>query len=537
MRTHPPAGTTADVILLPARVRTMDERVPVAEALAWRCGRLLAVGTRAAVLAYRGHDTRVIEAPGAVALPGFHDAHLHLTMHGLELEQVPLQDAATLADGLARVAAAAARQPAGTWVLGAGFALQRWGVATLDRRDLDGVAPRHPVLLRSQDHHGAWANSAALALAGVDAHTVDPDAGVVVRDADGAPTGMLLEAAVELVQRVVPEPDGPALARALDAAAAHLASLGITTVHHMAAEPPACWRAIARRAGGHDGGAPYPLRVWATIPHADLEHARAIGLAGGLGGERFEVGGAKFFADGALGSRTAWMLEPYPDGGVGLAVDGPEVLRSRFALAAEAGLAPVVHAIGDAANRAVLDALEATAADWRAASVRPRVEHVQHLHADDVARLAALGAVASVQPIHLTFDAPAIRALFPDRSARAYRLRDLHDAGVALAFGSDTPVASPDVVAGLRAAVTRLGVDGEALGADQALTVGEALYAYTAGAAAAIGRSGRSGVLRPGADADVVLLSHDPHADLAELQVVATILDGTFTFDRDGLTG
>jgi predicted amidohydrolase YtcJ len=526
-----------DTILLAHRVRTQDPAEPLTDAVAWSAGRIVAVGPRERVLALRGAATRVIDVPWATALPGFHDAHLHLTQHGLELDQVPLQDAATMAEGLERVAAAAAREPEGSWILGAGFALQRWGVTGLDRRDLDRVAPRHPVLLRSQDHHSAWASTRALDLAGVDARTPDPAAGTVVRDADGVPTGLLLEAAEDLVRRAVPEPDAAALARALDAGGRHLAAFGITTVHHMAAEPPAYWRAIASRASGNDGGPPFPLRVWATIPHADLEHALAIGLAGGHGGDRFTVGGAKFFADGALGSRTAWMLEPYGEGGVGIAVDGPELLRERFELAARAGFAPVTHAIGDAANRAVIGALEATAASWRAAGLRPRIEHVQHLHRDDVGRLARLGAVVSVQPIHLTFDAPSVRALFPQHVDRAYRLRDLLDAGAPLAFGSDTPVASPDVVAGLRAAVARRGVDGEPLGADQALTVAEALHAYTVGAAHAIGREGRSGVLRVGADADVVLLSHDPHEGLDGLEVAATILGGSFTYDPGGLAG
>ena len=531
------AEPLADVILVPRLARTMDPRRPTAEALAWRAGRIVAVGDVADVLALRGTHTRVIDAPGACALPGFHDAHLHLTQHGLELEQVALHDASTMAEGLARVAEAAARMPEGSWILGAGFALQRWGVRGLHRRDLDAVAPRHPVLLRSQDHHSAWVNAAALARAGVDARTPDPANGTVVRDADGEPSGLLLEQALDLVEGAVPQPDPASLARALDAAGHDLAARGITTVHHMAAEPAAYWRAIASRAGRNDGGEPYPLRVWATIPHADLEHAIAIGLAGGHGGAHFVVGGAKFFADGALGSRTAWMLEPYAEGGVGVAVDGPEVLRERFALAARAGFAPVAHAIGDAANRAVIEALEATAPAWRAAGLRPRVEHVQHLHRDDAARLAALGAVASVQPIHLTFDAPSVRALLPDRADRAYRLRDLLGRGVPLAFGSDTPVASPDVFAGLRAAVGRLGVDGEPLGADQALTPLEALRAYTAGAATAIGREGRSGVLQVGADADVVLLDHDPVAGLDDLVVLGTAMDGALTFVSAGLAG
>lgn len=521
---------SADVVLFAGRVRTFDPALPQAEAVALRAGRVAYVGDRAGARAWIGRATRVVEAPGACALPGLHDAHVHLTQHGLELAQVRLDDATTLDEGLARVARAAARQPEGSWVLGAGFALQRWGLATLRHEDLDRVAPRHPVLLRSQDHHSAWVNAAALEVAGIDAATPDPARGSIVRDADGRPSGLLLEKALDLVWDRLPEPGAAALAAALDAAGADLAARGITTVHHMAAERPSYWRALASRASRADGHA-FPLRVWAAIPHADLEHAAAIGLATGQGGNRFAVGGAKFFADGALGSRTAWMLDPYPGGGHGFAVDGPEVLRARFELAARSGFAPVVHAIGDAANRAVLDALEATAPTWRGAGLRPRVEHVQHLRAPDVARLGALGAVASMQPIHLTFDAPSVRALFPDRLGDAYRMRDLLHAGAVLAFGSDTPVASPDPFAGLRAAVRRRGVDGTDLGAAQALTPEEALHAYTVGAATAIGRAGRSGVLRVGADADVTLLDHDPVDDLDDLAVRATFLAGEATFD------
>lgn len=526
----------ADVIVLPELVRSMDLRRPEADAIAWGGGRILAVGGRSEAMALAGPRTRIVEAPGLCVLPGFHDAHVHLTQHGLELEQVALQDAETLEEGLARVAAAAAAKPAGSWILGAGFALQRWGLDGLDKRDLDRVAPHHPVLLRSQDHHSAWANSAALAFAEITDSTPDPEHGTIVRDARGEATGLLLELALQLIWQRLPTPSSAELYRALDAAGRDFAGRGVTTVHSMAAEPSSYWRAMASRASG-DGEGRYPLRVWAAIPHAQIEEALAIGLASAQGGERFMVGGAKFFADGALGSRTAWMLDAYPDGGHGVAVDGPEVLRERFELAATAGLAPVTHAIGDAANRAVIEALEATARSWRAARLRPRLEHAQHLHPDDVERLARLGVVVSMQPIHLTFDAPAIRALFGAQASRAYRMRELLDRGLTLAFGSDTPVASPDVIDGLRAAVKRVGRDGVPFEVEQSVGIREALYAYTVGAATAIGREATSGALKPGYDADLVLLSHDPVAGLEDLQVVATVSAGEPTFDPSGLFG
>lgn len=520
----------ADLIVLPGTVRTMDPDAPRAEALAVRGGKVLAVGGRQEVLATRGPGTEVLELPEACLLPGFHDAHVHLTQHGLELDAVRLADAATMEEGLARVAAAAAAKPPGTWLLGAGFALQRWQRDDLLAADLDRVAPHHPVLLRSQDHHSAWVNTAALRAAGVDAHTPDPQHGQVLRDERGQPSGLLLERALHLVWDRVPTPDETRLHQALEAAAADLASRGVTTVHHMSYEPPSYWRALAGKASRSDGRA-YGLRVWACIPHADLEHAAAIGLATGQGGDFFQVGGAKFFADGALGSRTAWMLEPYPQGGHGVSVDDPATLRQRFELAASLGFTPVTHAIGDAANRAVIEALEATAPTWRAAGLRPRLEHAQHLHSDDLARLAALGGVvASMQPLHLSFDAGSIRDLLGDHLGRAYRFRDLRDAGVTLAFGSDTPVASPDVVEGLRAAVWRQDTGGVPFETAQALSADEALWAYTAGAAEAIGWQHRSGRLRVGADADLVLLDHDPVLGLEDLEVLGTFLAGQRTF-------
>jgi predicted amidohydrolase YtcJ len=521
-----------DLLLYNGRVRPLDGNAPTADALAVRGDRILGIGSEADVRTLLAPGAEAIDLRGACLLPGFHDSHVHLTQHGRELSQIDLGDTLTVEAALERVAAAAAAAPLGSWLLGSGFALQRWQVHDLRADDLDRVAPDHPVLLRSQDHHSAWANRRALDLAGIDADTPDPPQGTMRRDDDGTPSGLLLERALDLVVRLVPDPDAEALAGALRRAGDDLAARGITTVHHMAYEPPSHWRALALAASGPD----YPLRVWACVPNEDLEHAAAIGIAGGQGGAGFEIGGAKFFADGALGSRTAWMLEPYLDAdGVGIVVDGPELLNERVPLAIAAGFAPVVHAIGDAANRATLDAFEASADAWQALGLRPRIEHAQHLHPDDLRRLGRLGVIASMQPIHLTFDAPSIRGGLSDRLDWAYPLRSLAEAGAHLALGSDTPVASPDVPDNLRAACRRIGVDGEALGAEEALTVEQALLATTAGAAYAIGREGRSGRLRPGFDADLVILDHDPHDDLDDLGVVATLKGGAFTFGESAL--
>lgn len=516
----------ADILFVNGTVRSLDRDGAPAEALLVRGERILALGTEGELRSRLAPGGEIVDLHGGCLLPGFHDSHVHLTGHGLELDQIRLDDSASLSDALERVAAAAAAAPAGGWLLGSGFALQRWGVSDLLAVDLDRVAPHHPVLLRSQDHHSAWANRLAFERAGIDASTPDPPHGSVRRDAAGRPSGLLLERALHLIGDRVPQPDEAALAAALQRAGNDLAARGITTVHHMAYEPASYWRALALAASARD----YPLRVWACIPHEDLEHARALGVAGGVGGDGFEVGGAKFFADGALGSRTAWMLEPYDGGGSGLAVDGPELLSERIPLAIECGFAPVIHAIGDRANRTVLDVLTACEPSWRARSLRPRIEHAQHLHPSDVQRFGRLGLIASVQPIHLGFDAPSIRSALPDRIERALPLRSLAAAGARLAFGSDTPVAPPDVLAGVRRACDRLGSDGEPLGSGEAIGIEAALLATSAGAAYAIGREARSGSLRPGYDADLVVLDHDPLRGIDDLALWATVKGGTFTF-------
>ena len=504
-------------------ILTMDPDEPEASVLAVRGERILAVGGEEVWdLAHK--NTERVDLEGRCLLPGFHDSHVHLTQHGLELDRLHLHGAATLEEALARVAERARDLPVGSWILGSGFSMSRWGVSHLDKAALDRVSPNHPVFLQSQDHHSAWANSLALELADVHAGTSDPKSGTVVRGEEGEPSGLLLERAAHLVSDIIPAPDDAALAEALRRGGEDLARLGITTVHHMAYEPTSYWRQLALGASRED----FPVRVWACVPQEDAEHAAAVGLATGQGGARFMVGGAKFFADGALGSMTAQMLEPYANTeNYGVSVHGAEVLAERLPVVLEAGLTPVVHAIGDAANRTVLDALERTRPQWQKRGLRPRLEHAQHLHPDDLLRVGRLGIIASMQPYHLVFDAPQIRDRLPERIGGAYALKSLLSAGAHLALGSDTPVASPDVRLGLRAACTRVGVDGE-LNPSECLTPTEALAGYTRGAAYAIGREHGSGMLRSGFHADVVVLSDHPLENL-DFDVEGTMLAGGWT--------
>jgi predicted amidohydrolase YtcJ len=517
-----------DRVFLASRIHTLDPGLGAVDAVAVRGGRILAAGALGEVRARVAPDAEVVDLGDVTVTPGFHDAHVHLGMHSLERAQVDLSRTASFAEAIDAVRARAEATPPGDWVLGTGFALQRWGERNPDRTALDAAVPAHPVLLRSQDHHSGLVNGAALERAAVHAGTPDPDGGVIVRRADGTPTGLLLERAVGLVADAVPRPDPASLRAILEDGARSLAALGITTVHHMAYEPTENARAIGLAASDEA----FPLRVWACLMEEEIEAARRLGLATGQGGPRYQLGGAKFFVDGALGSLTAWMLEPYLGGDDrGIVLTAPERLRERVAAAIDAGLTPVTHAIGDAAVRAVSDAYEATAPAWRAAGLLPRVEHAQHVHEDDVRRLARLGVVVSMQPLHLTFDAPTIQERLTDREARAYPVRRLAEGGAILAFGSDTPVAPADVAGSLRAAVERTGLHGVRVAPSEAIDARAAVAAYTLGAARAIGRQGRSGVLRPGADADLTAWSDDPTVSVPDgFAARATVLAGRLTY-------
>ena len=518
----------SDLLFHNGTILTMNEATPTAEALAVRGRHILAVGGEAEVRASVG-SAEVIDLQGRCLLPGFHDSHVHLTQHGLELTQLNLQEAKTLEEGLELIKEQAQTLPGGEWLLGAGFLMSRWGVSELYRQDLDKVSPNHPVLLRSQDHHSAWANSKALELSGITASTSNPKDGEVVKDEQGEPTGLLLEKALHLVWDKLPPPSVQVIREALQQGGEHLASLGITTVHHMAYEPAAYWRELALCASE----AAFPVRVWACIDQESIEHAAAIGLATGQGGEFFQIGGAKFFADGALGSLTAHMLEPYKGTTTtGVEVHGKAVLLERFPLAIKAGLVPVTHAIGDAANQAVLDALDATKDLWQPLGMRPRIEHVQHLHPNDLGRFAELGVTASMQPVHFKFDAKRTAELLGERIETTHAWKTLRSHGTLLALGSDTPVAGPDVLEGLETACTRRSEEGKVYNGDEALGIETALAGYTRNAAYAIGWEHRSGQLKPGYDADLCVLSSDPRERLEGLEVTATLKAGRWTFEE-----
>lgn len=484
----------APLKLLLAHTLTLDEARPQAQAVLVGGGRVLATGTR--------EELRAL-APGAevqdwrdlILTPGLADAHTHLVKYGFSLGELSLHGAASLGEVQAKVGQRALNTPRGEWIVGGGFLLSELGLSGYPTAaQLDEVSPHWPVVLHSRDLHMVWANSEALRRAGVTADTPDPEGGHIVR-----PLGCLQENASDLVTRVMPEPTPAQYLAAARAGADDLAARGYVSTHTMAFESPEAPRALQTLAARGE----LPLRVWACLPHDRLGLARDLGLTLNPGG-LFQWGGVKFFADGALGSRTAWLHAPgFADGsGTGIALDSPDLIRELGREALALGLTPVTHAIGDRANTEVLNAYDDLRADAEARGIRLRIEHAQHLRPEDIARFRGL--TASVQPIHLQADAAMIRELLPHLTETSYAFRSLKEAGAVLAFGSDAPVAPPEYCANFAAALTRLGDDGLPLAPGEALGVDDVLWAHTRGPALAAGWDDE-GVIRPGARAAFTL--------------------------------
>lgn len=480
--------------IIQAQVITLDDAQPRAEAVLVGAGRVLAVGSREDLRALAPR-AEILDHRDLILTPGLADAHIHLVMYGASLSQLDLFGVTSVAQVGQIVAERAVTTPAGEWIVGGGFLTSELGLDGYPTAVmLDEFSPHHPVLLYSRDHHMIWVNSLALRLAGVTESTPDPEGGHIVH-----PLGCLQENAQSLVRAHLPTPtQGQWLAYA-KAGADDLASRGYVSAHTMAFEAAAAPHALQTLASRGE----LPVRVWACLPHDRLHLARDLGVTASPGG-MFQWGGVKFFADGALGSRTAWLHAPgFADGsGTGIALDSPEVIYERGLEAIELGLTPVTHAIGDRANTEVLNAYEKLRPAADARGIRLRIEHIQHLKPADLPRFRGL--TASVQPIHLQADGPMIRELIPHLADTSYAFRSLKEAGAVLAFGSDAPVAPPDIQANFAAASTRLADDGQPLAPAQALSLEEVLWAHTRGPAIAAGWADE-GWITPGARAAFTL--------------------------------
>ena len=528
-----------ELALINGKLHTQDPDAPNATSVAIADRRFVAVGDDASVEPLLGPNTRVIDLGGRRVLPGLTDAHFHFHRWAISRMRLPLHDTPSLPGLRDRVREAATVTRPGGWVVGQGWNETRWPEPRIPTRvDLDQAAPEHPVLLWRSDMHLAVANTRALQEAGIDRERPNPPQGRIDRDASGTPTGVLRELAINVVQESIPSPPEDQLVEAMREGIGLLHRLGLTGVHDHrlmgGTDGPQALRAYQRlpSLGG------LSLRLWTGIGGEQLDEAIALGLRTGFGDDYLRVGHVKLFADGSQGARTAWMLEPYEDtGDCGMPMTPLEEIAEAVRKAGQAGLAVAVHAIGDRANRELITVFEQHVGSASIA-VPHRIEHLQIVRPEDVRRLARLGMVASVQPIHLTDDIPLCGASIGSRCRFAYPFRDLLDAGVTLAFGSDAPVASPNPLWGIHAAVTRQGRDGRPEGGwypEQRLTPAEAVWAYTMGPAIASGREGTLGSITPGKLADLVVLDRDILAidpsEIHQARATMTIVGGEVVYD------
>lgn len=531
-------------VLTAARVHTSDASRPVADAMAWDAqGRILAVGAARELLA-RYPDAKRIDADGKTVIPGLIDAHGHVMGLGYALMRADLVDARDKDEVIARLRAFEQQLPPGAWLLGGGWDQNDWPAKTFPTAaDLDAAFPDRPVWLERVDGHAGWANSAALrAVAAKAPRPLDgdwqPDGGRIER-VDGKPSGVFVDAAMALVNAVVPAPGATYRRQALEKATQAAVRNGLTGVHDMGVsrEDLALMKQFA-----DEGRLPLRIAAYADGDSDALEDLCSTGLYRHAGG-RLQMRGVKLYADGALGSRGAALLEDYSDdpGNRGLLVTEPAALESAMQKARACQVQVATHAIGDRSNRLVLDAYARVLGQAVETDHRWRIEHAQVVAPEEFPRFAALGVIASMQPTHATSDMPwAQDRLGPVRITGAYAWQRLQDSGVKLALGSDFPVESVDPRRGLHAAVTRQDVHDHPAGgwrAEERLSASEALHGFTVDAAWAAHDESEVGKLAPGLRADFVILDEDPLAipgdQLDELHVRSTWVDGKAVYEAE----
>jgi hypothetical protein len=528
----------ADAVFTGGTVITLDDARPRASAVAVRGGRIVAVGSDAEVLGLASPQTRRVDLAGATLVPGLADAHLHVEGIGTARESLDLVGAASLQEALDRVARRHRELPAGEWLLGRGWDQNDWPEKRFPAAaDLDRVAGDRPVYLVRVDGHAGWANGRALALAGLTAQTADPSGGRILRDEAGKPTGVLIDAAQRLVASSIPAPSREARKRRLAGGLRAAAEAGLTSVHDAGVDLDAVALYKELLAEGA-----LPVRVYAMLrgPRPFLEHP-GLKPEIGLGDGMLTVRSIKVVADGALGSRGALLLEPYSDepGSRGLLTVDPAEFDRLLGQALARGFQVNTHAIGDGANRFVLDAYARAFGAAGGGRHRFRVEHAQVVAPADVPRFQALGVVPSVQPTHCTSDMYwATDRVGPERARGAYLWRTFLDQGVPLPAGSDAPVEAVAVVPGLYAAVTRQDAKGWPEGGwhpSERVSALEALRMFSRDAAFASFQEDELGAVTVGRRADFTVLSLDPTAvaprDVARATVRLTVVGGRIVFD------
>jgi predicted amidohydrolase YtcJ len=535
----------ADTILLHARIYTVNERQPWAEALAIRGAKIVAVGSDKDIEAYRGSSTKVIDAAGNLLLPGFEDCHIHFMDGSLGLVEVDLNGASTVAEIQRRVKEYAASHPKEPWITGMGWTYPTFGPSALpNKKILDDVVRDRPVYLVAFDGHSSWANGKALAMAGITKETADPPNGKIVRDASGEATGALKESAGELVANVMPKPTREERLAALRKGIHEANKFGLTRVHSAGGDFEYLDLYDELRRGGE-----LTLRFYVAyflnppeLTPADLEK---IEWARKTYHDDWISGGVvKTMLDGVIEAHTAAMLTPYSDdpSQVGKLFWDPSKYRTAVAELDKRGLQIFTHAIGDKAVRTALDAYEEAARANHTKDARPRIEHIETITADDIPRFGKLGVIASVQPLHLYPDEDTLdiwaRNVGPERAQRAWSFHSIAADGGRLAFGSDWPVVTLNPWTGMQTGITRKTSEGKPDGGfvpKEAVSLEDAIKAYTLGAAFAGRRERQEGSLESGKLADLIIINQDlfkiPASEIGNTEVLLTMVGGKVVYE------
>lgn len=549
MPSIPLSPASVDLLLLHGKVWTCDPHMPLAEAVAIRGQRIVAVGTSEEIAPLAGAATQTIDLKGRLVLPGFNDSHLHFYIGGDMLTGVDLRGAKSadeFREGLRRYVE---MRPKGEWILHGNWDHENWDPANLPTAALiDDITPDHPVWIHRSDGHMKLANSLAMRLAGVDRHSPDVPGGEMVRDASGNPTGIFKDAANRLVDHAIPIPSQAHIRNALLAAQRHALSFGITSVEDMGvlgSHGAETMVEVLRVYQQIDHAGELRIRISAHLPLPEWQRLGNAGIMANFNSGHLQVGAVKSFSDGSLGSTTAWFFEPYTDAPQTSGLPSEELvdregMYRNLRDADRAGLQIAIHAIGDRANSEVLDLCERLRAENGVRDRRIRIEHAQHLRPQDIPRFRELDVIASAQPYHCIDDARfAEKRIGYERSKTTYAFRSLLDAGARVAFGSDWWVAPIDPLLGIYAAATRRPVDGsvpEGWMPEQKVSVEQAVRAYTIDAAYASGEEDRKGSLTAGKLADMVILSDDIFSidpvQIADVKVEKTIFDGEIVYER-----
>jgi len=542
-----PAAAPADLVLRGGRIVTLDARVPEAQAIAARGGAIVAVGTTADVARFIGPATQVIELNGQFAMPGFIEGHGHFTGLGEGKLNLELQNTKSWDEIVHMVALAAEKAKPGEWIIGRGWHQEKWsstpqpsveGFPT--HASLDKVSPNNPVILTHASGHASFANAKAMELSSITATTANPAGGEILKDAKGQPTGLLRETASGLIRRGAGAPTPTAAeieargVRVLELADREAITKGITSFQ----DAGSSFEVVDRVKRAIDAGR-MNVRLWMMIRGGNAQ-TLATGRVVGYGSNMLTVRAIKITADGALGSRGAWLLEPYSDkpDSSGLATTPVEQMRQQAQVALEAGYQVCIHAIGDRANREVLNIYEEAFKKngKNGKDLRWRVEHAQHISAADIPRFGQLGVIASMQGIHCTSDAPWVEPRLGAKRAEegAYVWQKLMKSGAVVTNGTDTPVEDIDPIASYYATVTRKANDGKVFYGDQRMTRIEALRSYTISNAFAAFEEDIKGTLSLGKLADITVLTKDittvPDDEIRQAKVAYTIIGGKIVY-------